>query len=415
MPFEVMEVENGRHVKMWLPEGHDIEEQARNQLISVAKMPFVRDVCCMPDVHVGMGATIGSVIATERAVMPAAVGVDIGCGMVALPLNINASQLPDNLGLVRKVIEKAVPHGRTNNGQEGDLGAWGKIPKGIEKLWASELLPSYDRLLKRHPKLKHKFAANHLGTLGTGNHFIELCIDENDGVWLMLHSGSRGVGAKIGGYFIRLAKEDMRIHHINLEDKDLSYFSEGTQWFDDYLEAVGWAQDFAWTNRDVMVWNTVEALFGLAAEGKFPYPVESCEVEAINCHHNYVTREQHRGRNVLVTRKGAVQAREGTMGIIPGSMGARSFIVRGRGHKAALNSCSHGAGRIMSRTQAEKTFTVEDVIAQTEGVECHKGEGVIDEIPGSYKDIDAVMAAQTDMVEIVHTLKQVLCVKGWKK
>ncbi len=426
--FEVMEV-GGRPVKMWLPEGHQIEEDARQQLGRVSRLPFVTHVSCMPDVHVGMGATIGSVIGTDRAIIPAAVGVDIGCGMIAQPLGVSADKLPDNLREVRDAIEKAVPHGRTDNGQANDRGAWGDVPNGVAKLWRNELSERNEVILKKHPKIKHGYTVNQLGTLGTGNHFIELCLDEEGMLWVMLHSGSRGPGNKIGSYFINLAKEDMRIHHIGVEDRDLSYLSEGTQWFDDYVEAVGWAQDYARINRDIMMRNVTGSLWRLAQDGKFPEfrlrfnflksdgIVDSEKMQGVvNCHHNYVTREQHRVKggmkNIWVTRKGALQAREGTLGIIPSNMANGSFIVRGKGNTDSLNSCSHGAGRIMSRTEAKRRFTVEDVIKQTEGVECRKDEGVIDEIPGAYKNLDAVMEAQADLVEVVHTLKQVVNVKG---
>ncbi len=408
MPFEVMQA-GGKPVRMWLPEGHELEAKARQQLGRVSRLPFVTDVACMPDVHVGTGATIGSVIGTDRAIIPAAVGVDIGCGMMAQQLQVNGD-LPDNLKQVREAIETAVPHGRTNHGQAGDRGAWGEEPKAVFTVWQLALQLRYKDIVDKHPKMLHKFAVQHLGTLGTGNHFIELCLDENGRPWIMLHSGSRGVGNKVGSYFIRLAKEDMRIHHISTEDRDLSYLSEGTQHFDDYVEAVSWAQDYARHNRQIMMDSVIRALRELETRNQFPPFLLGNQ--AVNCHHNYVTKEQHRGRNIWVTRKGAVQAREGTMGIIPGSMGAKSFIVRGLGNASSLHSCSHGAGRVMSRTAAKKTFTVEDHILATQGVECRKDEDVLDETPGAYKNIDAVMAAQTDLVEVVHTLKQVLCVKG---
>ncbi len=409
--FEVMQV-GGRPVKMWLPEGHPIEEDARQQLGRVSRLPFVTHVACMPDVHVGKGATIGSVIGTDRAIIPAAVGVDIGCGMVAHRLEVQADQLPDNLLKVRSAIEQAVPHGRTNHGQAGDRGAWGEPPKLVGNLWREQLAEPNESVLKKHPKVKHGYTVNHLGTLGTGNHFIELCLDETDKVWVMLHSGSRGPGNRIGSYFINLAKEDMRIHHIGVEDSNLSYLSEGTEWFADYVEAVSWAQDYARISRDLMLHHVLVALGKLVDQGSFPPFKATSLKKAINCHHNYVTKEHHGRRNIWVTRKGAVQARAGTLGIIPGSMGAKSFIVRGKGNPESLNSCAHGAGRIMSRTAARKAFTAEDLVEQTAGVECRKDADVIDEIPGAYKDIDAVMAAQEDLVEVVHVLKQVVCVKG---
>jgi len=414
MPFEVMQV-GGKPVKMWLPEGHQIEEDARQQLGRVSRLPFVTHVACMPDVHVGRGATIGSVIGTDRAIIPAAVGVDIGCGMIAVPLGVSANQLPDNLREVRSAIEEAVPHGRTNEGQANDRGAWGDVPNVIARMWRLELSERNEAFLKKHPKIKHGYTVHQLGTLGTGNHFVELCLDEEDMLWVMLHSGSRGPGNKIGTYFINLAKEDMRIHHIGVEDRDLSYLSEGTEWFDDYVEAVGWAQDYARINRDIMMRNVTGVLWRLAQDGKFPeFRLQMAgEVKgAVNCHHNYVTKEHHGHKDIWVTRKGALQARAGTLGIIPSNMASGSFIVRGKGNPESLNSCSHGAGRIMSRKDAKRRFTVEDVIEQTKGVECRKDEGMIDEIPGCYKKLDAVMEAQADLVEVVHTLKQVVNVKG---
>jgi tRNA-splicing ligase RtcB len=403
--FEVMSVEGGRHVKMWT-KGVPVDEKARDQLSRAAKMPFIfKHVAAMPDVHVGIGATVGSVIPTKGAVIPAAVGVDIGCGMMAARTSLVASDLPDNLEGIRSAIEQAVPHGRDVGRGKRDKGSWGDPPPAIVDAWAT-LAQRFERICDKHPRLKNTNNLVHLGTLGTGNHFIELCLDESDGVWVMLHSGSRGVGNAIGSFFIELAREDMRRWFINLPDEDLAYFPEGTEHFDDYVEAVGWAQDFAALNRRMMMTNIVRALRGVIAK-----PFEA-ELEAVNCHHNYVQREHHFGQNVLVTRKGAVRAAEGVMGIIPGSMGAKSFIVRGRGNKESFDSCSHGAGRLMSRHEAKRRFTLDDHIAATEGVECRKDEDVIDETPAAYKPIEAVMAAQADLVEVVHTLKQVVCVKG---
>jgi tRNA-splicing ligase RtcB len=246
-----------------------------------------------------------------------------------------------------------------------------------------------------------------LGTLGTGNHFVEVCLDETETVWFMLHSGSRGAGNRIGSYFIELAKQDMRKLFVNLPDEDLAYFPEGTEHFNDYFQAVGWAQDYARANRDLLMLQVVDAV-----RNSGEVPPFNAEVQAINCHHNYVTGETHYGEDVLVTRKGAVRAREGDLGIIPGSMGARSYIVRGKGNPESFHSCSHGAGRAMSRNEAKKRFTVDDHIRMTEGVECRKDKDVIDETPAAYKPIEAVMAAQADLVDIVHTLRQVVCVKG---
>jgi tRNA-splicing ligase RtcB (3'-phosphate/5'-hydroxy nucleic acid ligase) len=394
-------------IKAWT-KGVPLEDQARQQLLNAAQLPFIfKWIAAMPDVHWGVGATVGSVIPTKGAIIPAAVGVDIGCGMMAVQTSLNARDLPDNLKDIRTAIENAVPHGRTNHGGAGDRGAWHDIPSRNQEVWAGELKSRYDAILTKHPKLDRGNHANHLGTLGTGNHFIEVCLDESEAVWFMLHSGSRGVGNRMGGYFIELARKDMRMFFINLPDIDLAYFPEHTENFHDYVEAVEWAQDYARRNRDMMMEQIVGAVRNC---GKLP-PF-SAELKAINCHHNYVARESHFGENVLITRKGAVRAREGDMGIIPGSMGARSYIVRGKGNAESFSSCSHGAGRAMSRKEAKRRFTVEDHMRMTEGVECRKDEDVIDETPAAYKSIDAVMAAQTDLVEIVHTLRQVICVKG---
>ena len=404
--YNVIATEKGVPIKAWT-KGVPLEDQARAQLLNVAQLPFIfKWVAAMPDVHWGIGATVGSVIPTKGAIIPAAVGVDIGCGMMAVQTDLNARDLPDNLKPIRSAIEKAVPHGRTNHGGKGDVGGWQQIPARNAEIWQS-LKPRYDAILERHPKLDRGNHANHLGTLGTGNHFIEVCLDEADNVWFMLHSGSRGVGNRMGSYFIELARKDMQKFFINLPDKDLAYFSEGTEHFDDYVEAVEWAQDFARFNRELMMEQIVNAVRTSGEVRPFV-----AELKAINCHHNYVARESHYNQNILVTRKGAVRAREGDMGIIPGSMGARSYIVRGKGNPESFMSCSHGAGRAMSRAEAKRRFTIEDHRRLTEGVECRKDADVIDETPAAYKQIEAVMAAQSDLVDVVHTLHQVVCVKG---
>jgi tRNA-splicing ligase RtcB len=407
VPYNVINAPNNGLVKAWT-QGVQLEDAAKEQLTNAAQLPFIyKWIAAMPDVHFGIGATIGSVIPTKGAIIPAAVGVDIGCGMMAVQTSLNASDLPDNLKNIRTAIENAVPHGRTNQGRAGDRGAWHNIPERNGAVWAEELKPRYDTILTKHPKLDRGNHANHLGTLGTGNHFIEVCLDEAENVWFMLHSGSRGVGNRMGNYFIEKARLEMRKFFVNLPDIDLAYFPEHTDGFDDYVEAVEWAQDYARRNRDLMM----EQIVG-AVRRSGEVPAFSAEVKAINCHHNYVARESHYGENVLVTRKGAVRAREGDMGIIPGSMGARSYIVRGKGNAESFHSCSHGAGRAMSRNEAKRRFTVADHARMTEGVECRKDADVIDETPAAYKSIDAVMAAQADLVEIVHTLRQVVCVKG---
>lgn len=397
------DVPGGVPIKLWT-RGVAVEEEARRQLANAARLPIVfRHVAAMPDVHFGIGATVGSVIATVRAIIPAAVGVDIGCGMIACKTTLMAEDLPDNLRPLRVAIERAVPHGRVTGSR--DTGAWGDAPASVDAAWA-QLDPEFNDLCRDHPRLRKTNHRNHLGTLGTGNHFIEVCLDEAGFVWIMLHSGSRGVGNAIGMMFIELAKEDALRQDAHLPDRNLAYFEEGSRHFDDYVRAVGWAQQFAALNREVMMDRVLAATRSVIDK-----PFEG-HVEAVNCHHNYVQVEHHFGQDVFVTRKGAVSAREGQLGIIPGSMGARSYIVRGKGNPESFHSCSHGAGRAMSRTEARRRFSVADHLAATAGVECRKDAGVVDETPAAYKDIDAVMAAQRDLVDVVHTLKQVVCVKG---
>ena len=380
---------------------NDIESSAYQQLENIARLPFIHGhVAAMPDVHPGIGTSVGAVIPTRGAIIPAAVGVDIGCGMNALRLSLRADRLPDSLRRVRSAIEAAVPVGFAQHAHDV-----------AQDSTVRALQDGLSTILDRHPRIANLTKKSYprwvrqLGTLGGGNHFVELCLDQNGGVWLMLHSGSRGIGNAIGRYFIELAKDDMRVHIANLPHKDLAYFTEGTRHFVDYVHAVGWAQDYAMANRCEMMRLIVAALARVLP----PFTVTT---EAINCHHNYVAEETHFGAHVLVTRKGAIRARAGDLGIIPGSMGARSYIVRGKGNVDSFSSCAHGAGRRMSRTQAKKCFDTGDLETQTKGVECRKDKGVIDEIPGAYKDIDAVMENQTDLVDVVHTLKQVVCVKG---
>jgi len=392
---QVVQEMNYRPIKIWTDE---IEDEALQQAKNLARLPFIakNGVALMPDVHAGKGSTIGSVIATDKAIIPAAVGVDIGCGMNAVRLSLKASDLPDSLHDIRSQIERDVPTG------------FGQHAEGPT---------SHEAYAVRHMKwwieADDKFGddtldkiGRQIGTLGGGNHFIELCIDENQDVWIMLHSGSRGIGNMIGTYFIEKAKRRMEQYFITLPDGDLAYLPEGTDDFNDYVEAVNWAQNYALENRKMMMNAVVAAL-------RRHIPVDfTITQEAINCHHNYVEKENHFGRNLWVTRKGAIRAREGDLGIIPGSMGQKSYIVRGKGNLDSYCSCSHGAGRKMSRTKARATFTVEDLKTQTEGVECRKDDAVLDEIPGSYKNIDEVMANQADLVEVLHVLKQVMCVKG---
>lgn len=361
-------------------------------------MPFIHKwVAAMPDVHVGIGTTVGSVIPTIGAVIPAAVGVDIGCGMIAQRTSLKASDLPDSLGAIRAQIERDIPVGPACHKAMADKAS---------KTWAT-LEKDYRRIVEKYPRLKKQDASLQLGSLGGGNHFIELCLDENQNVWVMLHSGSRGVGNLFGRHFIELARKEAERQGLKLPDGNLGYFSEGSEYFGDYITAMGWAQNYARENRERMMDLVIE---GLRRNKKLP-PFDLNEA-AVNCHHNYVEEEHHFGRNVLVTRKGALRARMGELGIIPGSMGAKSFIVRGLGNAESFNSCSHGAGRVMSRTAAKQLITLDQHRKATEGVECRKDQGVIDESPSAYKDIDRVMEAQKDLVEIVHTLKQIVCVKG---
>jgi tRNA-splicing ligase RtcB (3'-phosphate/5'-hydroxy nucleic acid ligase) len=405
-PYQMDLVAGGVPIKRWT-EGVPVEAAALAQLSNIARLPFIHGwVAAMPDVHLGIGATVGSVVPTLGAVIPAAVGVDIGCGMMAMRTTLTASQLPDNLARLRGSIERAVPHGRGKHGGRGDHGSWSAIPTPVGKCWAT-LEAGFQRIVEKHRAVEGSNHVVHLGTLGTGNHFIEVCLDEEQRVWVMLHSGSRGVGNRIGSYFIDLAKRDMERQFRHLPDKNLAYFEEGSEHFDDYVEAVSWAQEFARHNRELMMAKVLDEM-----RRSPELPSFQMDKHAVNCHHNYVSKEEHYGKEVFVTRKGAVRAGVGELGIIPGSMGARSYIVRGKGNPESFCSCSHGAGRVMSRTEAKRRFTVEDHVRMTGGVECRKDAAVIDETPAAYKDIDAVMLAQNSLVSVEHTLKQVLCVKG---
>jgi tRNA-splicing ligase RtcB (3'-phosphate/5'-hydroxy nucleic acid ligase) len=398
MPVQQVLTDQRVPIKIWT---EDVDARSMEQLNNIAQLPFVHHhVAAMPDVHLGIGATIGSVIATHKAIIPAAVGVDIGCGMVAARLSITAKDLDEKaLQKVFDQISRDVPVGR---GQHADHRVLVDAARPFE--------PGLKSLTDRHPQLLKAFGkfskwANQMGTLGGGNHFIEVCLDESDQVWVMLHSGSRGIGNAIAEYFIQLARKDMERWMINLPDRNLAYFPEGTEYFNDYVEAVHWAQEYAMANRQAMLDLVLDSL----ARHLPPFTVTT---EAVNCHHNYVSKEHHYGADVWVTRKGAIRAREGDLGIVPGSMGTRSYIVRGKGSHESFCSSAHGAGRRMSRMAAEEHFTEADLEAQTAGVICRKDKGVLDEIPGAYKDIDQVMENQRDLTEILHTLKQLVCVKG---
>lgn len=398
-----IELNKGRvPVKIWT---QDVEHEAIAQLINVASLPIVHHhIAAMPDVHAGIGATVGSVIATKDAIIPAAVGVDIGCGMNAARTTLTAKDLPDSLRALRLAIEKRIPTGFNHHPASQMRGSQ------LQRI-ARALSDRLDGIVGKHPgivKMQRRFNDTwicQLGTLGGGNHFIELCLDETDTVWIMLHSGSRGIGNVFGRYFIDAAQKNLRHQKIYLPDRDLAYFSAGTALFDDYVEAVDWAQDYAALNRDRMMLAVLEVLKEKSRSFKL-------DGKAINCHHNYIAQETHFGEKMFITRKGAISAREGELGIIPGSMGAKSYIVRGMGNPLSYASCSHGAGRRMSRSAAKRRFNRFDLEEQTRGIECRKDGGVVDEIPGAYKDIDQVMENQKDLVEAVHTLRQVLCIKG---
>jgi tRNA-splicing ligase RtcB len=399
-----MHVEGGRHVKMWT-RGVPVEDEAKKQLANIAKLPFVfRHVAVMPDVHRGKGATVGSVLATKGAIVPAAVGVDIGCGVMAVQTTLQAKDVPDSLAKLRGEVERAVRHGFNSIQGRYVRGTWSVAPNSVISRW-KHLVERHSAIVAKRPQLDAKNPQDPLRTLGGGNHFIEVCLGTDETVWVMLHSGSRGIGNKIGQLFIELARQGMQRHFVNLPDRDLAYLVEGTDHFDEYVEAMTWAQDYAMENRRSMM----DAVLRVMREELGAFQLGEV---AVNCHHNYVAKETHFGEDLLVARKGAARAGVSELGIIPGSMGARSYIVRGRGNADSFHSCSHGAGRVMSRTAAEKRFTVKDHIEATAGVECRKDRGVLDETPGAYKDIYAVMRAQRDLVDIAYTLKQVLCVKG---
>lgn len=395
-------------VKAWI-NGVLFEDGARKQLEYMASMPYVfKHIAVMPDVHAGIGSCVGTVIPCIGAISPASVGVDIGCGMRAARTSLKGSDInqPAREAIFVK-LTSAVPNGRTDNGGPGDRGAWGYVPENVHLRWTEQLEDTYLGLIEDNPILigKNQNAAEHqLGTLGTGNHFCEISVDENDDVWVVVHTGSRGPGAKIGSVFTEIAKREMSRWLIELPDSNLAYLPVSTEEFAQYRNATLWAQDYARINRELITESALKVL------RKELGPFET--FEQIDCKHNYLELENHFGTNVWVVRKGAIRARKNDWGIIPGSMGAKSYIVKGLGNPDSFTSCSHGAGRKMSRTAARNTFTTKDHEKATEGVVCLKDKSVIDETPGSYKDIDAVMEAQSDLVEIHHTLKQIISVKG---
>ena len=404
--YDIIHHGQNKPIKAWI-RGVQLEPEARQQLLNIASMPFIHEhIAVMPDAHMGKGTTVGSVIPTLGAIIPAAVGVDLGCGLMAVSTNLKASDLPDNIKPVRAAIETAVPVG-FGYWKDRDLVPGHPAYKAIDKAW-TKLAERFEKIHTKYPMIYGNGTHQvQLGSLGGGNHFIEVCIDQDENVWLMLHSGYRGIGNRIGTHFIDLARKDMQRQSINLPDRDLAYLTEGSTVFDDYVDAVHWAQDYAMANRQIMMDQVVSALQRMDG-----FPDFETGLSVINCHHNYVAREDHFGKTVWVTRKGAVRAQEGDWGIIPGSMGTGSFIVQGKGNPDSFNSCSHGAGRTMSRTKAKKHISVEQHIKDTNGVECRKDSGIIDESPRAYKSLDAVMSAQKDLVSIAHRLKPLVCVKG---
>lgn len=406
MPIHEVISRNKALVKIWTD---DVEGEAREQLERTARMPFIfKQVAAMPDVHFGLGATVGSVIATKGAIMPAAVGVDIGCGMsaVRLPFSIDTLGGSEKLSELRHSLERAIPVGHHAYKELDDRRGARFVELGECSLHRAPGKPGWNTKLIQTASLQ-------LGTLGGGNHFIEICADKQGGAWLMLHSGSRHIGKALADVHINKAKDLMKRYFIELEDPDLSYFVQGTQEFKDYISDLLWAQRYAKHSRAEMVARCFEQIWRHVfkeAPSNPPLMLES--LFRVDCHHNYTGQENHFGHNVWVTRKGAVSARDGEFGIIPGSMGAKSFIVRGKGNTESFCSCSHGAGRKMSRRKAREQFKVADLVEQTNGVECRKDVDVIDEIPAAYKSIDAVMAHQADLVDVVFELKQVICIKG---
>ncbi len=386
----------GPNILSWLPE-EQIEDSALQQIRNLSELPFIfRHVAVMPDCHFGMGATVGSCIPTLRAIIPAAVGVDIGCGMIAVKTPLVKDDLPEDLSDLRKAVEEQIPLSAGRYNRSVKKTARERVEQLESQAAELDRLDFYDKVDRNWRK--------QLGSLGSGNHFIEIVLDEEDSVWTFLHSGSRGIGNRLAMLHIKTAKALMEKWYINLPDADLAYLVEDTPEFDDYMTDLLWAQDFARLNRDEMIERVLKILqyrFG-----------EFDEVERIQCHHNFTQREHHFGKNVLVSRKGAIEAREGQLGLIPGSMGTASYVVRGKGNAASLNTAPHGAGRSLSRNKARGSFTMEDFDQYMEGIEVRRSEAFLDELPGAYKDIDLVMEQSRDLVDVVHTFRQIVNVKG---
>jgi tRNA-splicing ligase RtcB len=387
-------------VKIW-SDLHEVESAALNQLTNISNLPFVfKHVAAMPDVHLGKGATVGSVVATKGAICPAAVGVDIGCGMAAVKTDLDSNVVIDRIKQIRHSIERSIPVGHEGNRSISDSVSKWKAWKEFEELSVVGQDKDHKEMIKR--------AMSQLGSLGGGNHFIEVCLDTDDNVWIMLHSGSRNIGKTVAERHIDKAKDLMRRMFIEIPDPDLAYFAEKTPEYDNYINDLEWCQEYAAQNRREMMDRILKDI----SYAVYNEPGQITKLMSVNCHHNYAARENHYGENVIVTRKGAVRARVGDLGIIPGSMGTRSYIVEGLGSQESFHSCSHGAGRRMSRSEAKRKFTLDDLVAQTQGIECRKDEAVIDEIPSAYKDIDQVMENQKDLVKVVAQLRQIMCIKG---
>ena len=386
----------GPNILSWLPE-EQIEESALQQIKNLARMCFIHEhVAVMPDCHYGLGATVGSCIPTLRAIIPAAVGVDIGCGMIAVKTPLTRADLPEDLSDIRKAVEEQIPL---------SAGRYNRSVKKTAKLRVEQMEAQAAELdrLDFYNKVDRNWRKQ-MGSLGSGNHFIEIVLDETDSVWAFLHSGSRGVGNRLADHHIKIAKALMEKWYIDLPDADLAYLVEDTQEFDDYMTDLGWAQDFARLNRDEMMERILRILRHRFGEFE--------ELDRIQCHHNFTQREHHFGRNILVSRKGAIQAKEGQLGLIPGSMGTASYVVRGKGNAAAFDTAPHGAGRRMSRRAAREKFTMSDFDQLMEGIEVRRSESFLDELPGAYKDVDLVMEQSNDLVEILHTFRQIVNVKG---
>jgi tRNA-splicing ligase RtcB len=404
--MQVIHEEGSLPIKHWT-EGVEFQDHAKAQLRNLAKMSgLFKAVCVMPDVHAGRGSTVGSVFATKSIVIPSAVGGDIGCGMSAVKTSLTANDLPESLRELRLAIEYAVPVGRTDNGGRNDRGSWGDPPDFVREAWG-ELETDYRKIVDQNGRVSHPRVVHQLASMGSGNHFLEICLDKEGCVWIMLHSGSRGIGNSIGTYFGDLAKKDMERYFIDLPDMNLAFIPDGAPHFKPYIEAMEWAQKYAKVNRDLMMASSIRAIAKTKLLPKF-----TADLVVVDCFHNFTARENHFHENVWITRKGAVRARKNDLCILPGSMGTRSFIVQGKGNPESFTSCSHGAGRRMSRTEAKNTFTVKDHEKATEGVECRKDKDMIDETPGAYKDVDAVLAAEAELITPLYELKQILCIKG---